>query len=173
MSSTCANTSPNEMTSSDSNAIAEGERRCSECSESFRPNGSRSARCWSCIYMKRKRFTSGTSGRRARLSDTIKDISYAIKELTQAHEELCAIAANGNTSHRDAVLIEPASRVGLACALLDEVEQRMGWIRAIRDVSRDPLRDSSECQGWNSDSPPLHGEQDGSSEGAGIQRQED
>lgn len=171
MTATCANRRPRETTAPDSNAVAMGERRCSECDEVFRPNGSRSARCWSCIYMKRKRFTSGFSGRRARLTDTVKDIAYAIAELTQAHRELSAIAANGNSSQHDAALIEPASRVGLACAFLDEVEHRMGWSRAIRDDSRDPFRTPAERKRRNPDSASIQGEPDGPSEGAGLQRE--
>lgn len=135
---------PHETTGLVLNAPAE-RRVCSECSGEFSPGRSRTKRCWKCIAM-RKRHTSGTSGRRPRLIDTIADLSDAIGELTRAHSELCAIAATGESGHRaEAMLIEPASRIGLAAAFLDVIDRRMGWEKSIRDVSTgDPLSHPAE-----------------------------
>lgn len=160
------------MTNSDSKPIAMGERLCSECSKSFDPGRSRTARCWPCVDMKRNRNTSGFGGRRTRLTDTIKDIAYAINELTQAHAELRAVAAIANPSQRDAALIEPASRIGLACAFLDEVELRMGWERPVRCDPYDSICDSSKRPGRNSNASSVQGEPDCSGEGSDVCRED-
>lgn len=146
---TLPNTETTLTVSAMDNSVAVGERVCSECGSVFVHNGWRSRKCWPCVDGKRMRNTSGYSGRRTRLTDTTKDLSYAIRELTAAQDELRDVVAIAEPGPREAsMLIEPASRIGLAAAFLDAILRRMGWERQSRD---------GEDQNKDGDSPKRKG----------------